>query len=527
MKEITRIHLARTPFNIEVEARKALEKYLAAIEKALGADEDTMREIEARVIEILAERGVSAERTITTGDEKAIEARLGSPSDFVDESAADPAKATEGDKRLMRDSEHGLLGGVCAGIAGYFGVNVMWPRLVAILLTFISFGTAILVYVVLWLVIPSAKTAAEKLQMRGEPVTLAALKEKASETGETPERSKPLVLALRIFLGLGFASAALAAVMLSVAAIFVREPLFEMAMHDLATTHIFSSVGIAYIAAIIAGLLFVVLMIMASYASFAWRVSKKLLVGGGIIIALGLVSFATAIGLGVQGAAQINQQIEQNKVTDTRPLSSELGTGLKQAAFTGPEQLRIEYHATNSAPRVETTYLRGQNKPQVSITRDGDQATISVARQDQCHDGLLLCAGVDRVVVYGPALDLITVKSGTLTYFAGAQSRLSATVLSDTTLGIEGGQIAQLEGRVDNGGLLRAEDATVSTANVTVAVNASVSFGALDTLALTTPKLCNGSTASVSYRSANAFTINDKSVTSVGESVPCVEVGNE
>ena len=59
MKEITRIHLAQTPFNVELGAKKELEKYLAAIEKTLAADDDTLREIEARIVELLAERGVA------------------------------------------------------------------------------------------------------------------------------------------------------------------------------------------------------------------------------------------------------------------------------------------------------------------------------------------------------------------------------------------------------------------------------------------------------------------------------------
>ncbi|RYF29025.1 MAG: hypothetical protein EOO17_03020 [Chloroflexi bacterium] len=76
MKEITRIHLAATAFNIDITAKKELEKYLEAIEKSLRADEDTLREIEARIVELLADRGVTGERVVTLGDVEVIDLAL-------------------------------------------------------------------------------------------------------------------------------------------------------------------------------------------------------------------------------------------------------------------------------------------------------------------------------------------------------------------------------------------------------------------------------------------------------------------
>ena len=58
MKEITRIHLAKTAFSVEIDAKKSLEKYLNSIQKNMHADAEAMKEIEARMVEILAERGV-------------------------------------------------------------------------------------------------------------------------------------------------------------------------------------------------------------------------------------------------------------------------------------------------------------------------------------------------------------------------------------------------------------------------------------------------------------------------------------
>ena len=120
MKEITRIHIARTPYSAEVDAKKALEEYLAAIKKSLSADDDAMREIEARIVEILAGRGIASEGVITHKEIEAVEAQLGAPSDFADEDAAetfDDQANNASERRLMRDTSRGVLGGVCAGIA--------------------------------------------------------------------------------------------------------------------------------------------------------------------------------------------------------------------------------------------------------------------------------------------------------------------------------------------------------------------------------------------------------------------------
>lgn len=478
MKEITRIHLARTPFNAEIDAKKALERYIDAIKRALGADDDTMREIEARIVEILSERGVTGEQVITTNDIDAIEAKLGAPDDFVDESDNEVSHVSAPQKRLMRDPQDGLLGGVLAGIADYFGINVLWPRLVAILLVFVSFGTALLVYAVLWIVIPRAKTAADKLQMRGEPVTLASLKsESREEYVEVPERSKPLVILLRVVLGLMFAAMAAGAVAFIGLAIFVREPLFASSLHDFMANGVLSILGGAYIAAIIAGALFVVLMLLATYASFAWVANKKIVTSAIIIVVLGLASFATAVGLGSYGSSQMSQQIEQQKTTET--LSNiHLDPATKQLAFTAANQVPVEYRATTGPARVDIQYLRGQKKPVVTV-KDG----LVKVEGATCTGHW--CFGYEKVIIYGPALDAVAVQKGSLAYYMDKQANLAVDVKSD----------------------------------VSVSIN-----GAVDKLALTTPQFCGASGADVGYDSANSVTVNGQQITEGADTGSCLHL---
>ena len=84
MKEITRIHLAKTPFSVEVDAKKSLEQYLDSIQKNMHAEPEAMREIEARMVELLAERGVSKDGVISHDDVLAVQQQMGDPQDFAD-----------------------------------------------------------------------------------------------------------------------------------------------------------------------------------------------------------------------------------------------------------------------------------------------------------------------------------------------------------------------------------------------------------------------------------------------------------
>jgi len=156
MKEITNIHLAKTPFSVEVEAKHALAEYLASIQQRMHAEPEAMREIEARMVELLAERGVTRDGVVTTEDVTALRGQMGEPREFASEAeagdddaalrdAAEAALADGAPKQLMRDTDHALIGGVCAGVAAYFGISPLWIRLLAIVSPFMTFGTALLI----------------------------------------------------------------------------------------------------------------------------------------------------------------------------------------------------------------------------------------------------------------------------------------------------------------------------------------------------------------------------------------------
>jgi phage shock protein PspC (stress-responsive transcriptional regulator) len=176
MNEVTKIHLGRQAFTISTTAHHELRDYLDAIKQHVS-DESVVDEVELRMVELLAEHGVSGEQVVLPADVAFLKEQLGDPKDFAEDGEAEPITDTPADsKRLFRDTDNAMLAGVAAGLANYFGVDVLIVRLLFVIATFTG-GWGILIYIVLWLLVPEAKTSSERLQMAGKPVTINSLKE--------------------------------------------------------------------------------------------------------------------------------------------------------------------------------------------------------------------------------------------------------------------------------------------------------------------------------------------------------------
>lgn len=214
MNEVTRIRLGRIAYDIDINAKKELEKYSRAIRKSLGQDSDVYDDIEIRMTEILADQGIQAGEVITLNEVLAIESQLGQPGDFASDSNDSGTEAGTDDgnnsephakatKKYYRDVDHALAGGVLAGLSAYTGIDVTILRLIFVGLCFISFGTFFLVYIIMWMVAPPALTVGEKLEMRGEPVDLASIIEESSarlgdEIGRAGRNAKEYVQGLKV-----------------------------------------------------------------------------------------------------------------------------------------------------------------------------------------------------------------------------------------------------------------------------------------------------------------------------------------
>ncbi|MCT6716599.1 PspC domain-containing protein, partial [Staphylococcus aureus] len=78
---------------------------------------------------------------------------------------------SQGIKRLYRDTEKGMVAGVCAGLGHYLNIEERWIRLFALLSTLVG-GAGFIAYLVMWIIVPRAQTRSEKMYMKGEAINL-------------------------------------------------------------------------------------------------------------------------------------------------------------------------------------------------------------------------------------------------------------------------------------------------------------------------------------------------------------------
>lgn len=202
MNKTVTINISGIIFHIEEDAYDKLSKYLSTIRgyfnKADGGNE-IMSDIEARIAEMLQAKTSAIKQVVLMTDVESVIESMGKPEEFAGEGQSDNTSNEETDfsysdntiKRLYRDEDNKVLGGVCSGIGHYFGFDPVWLRIALALLFFFA-GTGLLLYIILWIAIPSAKTTAEKLAMRGEKVDInnisKAVKEEAEQLRKRMEK---------------------------------------------------------------------------------------------------------------------------------------------------------------------------------------------------------------------------------------------------------------------------------------------------------------------------------------------------
>lgn len=176
-------------FHIEEEAYEVLQTYMVNVKKHFGYSSDSQEivgDIENRIAEMFSERLSDQKAVITMDDVREVCAQMGKIEDFEidEESTEDFNKETSysynEDRSLFRDPDDKVLGGVCSGLGHYFGIESKWVRLIFLLVFFFG-GAGFLIYIILWIVVPKAKTRADKMRMRGEPANLESFKRSFQE----------------------------------------------------------------------------------------------------------------------------------------------------------------------------------------------------------------------------------------------------------------------------------------------------------------------------------------------------------
>ncbi|WP_159951190.1 PspC domain-containing protein [Polaribacter septentrionalilitoris] len=190
MNKTININLGGFFFHIDEIAYQKLKRYLESISKSLSDDpqgkNEIIADIEARISELLSEKITDARQVVNEGDIDDIIKIMGQPEDYAEaeetynESSYSYKRNSASGKKLFRDPDDKFLGGVASGIAHYFNVDSIWIRL-GLLALFFGGGFGIILYIILWILLPEAKTTAEKLQMEGEAVNIDNIEKKIRE----------------------------------------------------------------------------------------------------------------------------------------------------------------------------------------------------------------------------------------------------------------------------------------------------------------------------------------------------------
>lgn len=195
MKKTITANISGSVFHIEEDAYNQLNAYLSNIRQKFQGSQDAdeiIADIEGRIAELFLERMKSERQVVTTEDVASIVQTMGAPDDYLGDEEQDSStgrstrRSSGGRRKLYRDPDDRWLGGVIGGIAAYFDTSVLMLRILFIISIFL--GLPIVIYIIAWIIIPKAVTNAEKLEMRGEPVTVENIKKMFDDGVDAVER---------------------------------------------------------------------------------------------------------------------------------------------------------------------------------------------------------------------------------------------------------------------------------------------------------------------------------------------------
>ncbi len=196
MKITVSANLGGYSFNIDEDAYTELKRYLKNLEMHFAEEESSseiLSDIETRMSELFRQKLTSYKQVITIEDVREVTAILGSPEDISDNegSTARQKFSSPGYHRMYRDPDHRIIGGVCAGVGAYWRIEPWIIRIIFVALAMAG-GLGILIYLILYIVLPEARTTAQKIEMKGDPVNIHNIKESVKREFDTVRKTMKL-----------------------------------------------------------------------------------------------------------------------------------------------------------------------------------------------------------------------------------------------------------------------------------------------------------------------------------------------
>ncbi|HQP04943.1 MAG TPA: PspC domain-containing protein [Bacteroidales bacterium] len=201
MKKTVSINLNGLIFNIDEDAFMVLSDYLEKLKAYFSKKEEgeeIMSDIELRIAEIFTSKISPSKLVINISDVEEVMNTMGRVEEICDGDSSTDTGSRAGEKKnqkkFFRDTDNRLLGGVCAGLSHYSGINLLAIRILFVVFFLFSAGFVTLVYFILWLIVPKAVTVADRLEMKGKDINISnienTIKEEYKEVKENFRKMK-------------------------------------------------------------------------------------------------------------------------------------------------------------------------------------------------------------------------------------------------------------------------------------------------------------------------------------------------
>ncbi|WP_316799837.1 PspC domain-containing protein [Pedobacter frigidisoli] len=198
MEKTIIINIGNTIIHIEESAYELLKAYLNEVKQYFANHADDLEivtDIENRIAELLTEQlEAQKKQVVDSADVNSVIAQMGKVRDFdaAEDAEEEPVQESNyqhqyTEKKLYRDMDDRVVAGVSSGIAHYINTEARWIRLAMLLLAFMA-GTGALLYVILWIIMPKAKSRVEKMEMKGERANLEGFQRNLDEELEAIKR---------------------------------------------------------------------------------------------------------------------------------------------------------------------------------------------------------------------------------------------------------------------------------------------------------------------------------------------------
>ena len=192
MKKTLTINISGIVFHIDDDAYEMLRTYLGKISARFSDTEEGKEiivDIEARIAELFSERLKDKKQVVCIADVENIINRMGDPEEFAEDEEEDSSENKKSQKvkdseyefgkRLYRDGDNRVIGGVAGGFGAYFGIDPVIIRIIFIILAFLQVG--VIGYIIFWIAVPVARTTSQKLEMQGKRVNVSNIEQSISE----------------------------------------------------------------------------------------------------------------------------------------------------------------------------------------------------------------------------------------------------------------------------------------------------------------------------------------------------------